>query len=107
MIDDMATPSSAARGGAGGDAGSLEHDLAEVDPQRQQRFLVARHVDRLEPCNSCWARYLCSGGCHQEAPARTDASCQAIRDWLDFCLDAYCALTAARPEWFGDHHGNR
>jgi uncharacterized protein len=86
---------------------ALGDDLAEVDPQRQQRFLVARHVDRLEPCNSCWARYLCSGGCHQEAPARTDASCQAIRDWLDFCLDAYCALTAARPEWFGDHHGNR
>ena len=24
-------------------------------------------------CNTCWARYLCSGGCHQEAGARTEA----------------------------------
>jgi uncharacterized protein len=74
---------------------------SEVDPERQAAFLADRHVDRIEPCTSCWARYLCSGGCHQEAPARTDASCSAIRDWLDFCLDAYCTLSAARPDWFG------
>jgi uncharacterized protein len=73
-----------------------------VDPRRQQAFLRSHHVDRVEPCRSCWARYLCSGGCHQEAAARTDASCTAIRDWLLFCLDAYCTLSAARPEWFGD-----
>ena len=75
---------------------------AGAEPQRQREFLAARHVDRVEPCSSCWARYLCSGGCHQEAPARTDASCTAIRDWLEFCLDAYCALSAARPDWFGE-----
>ena len=34
-------------------------------------------------------------------PLRSDASCSAIRDWLDYCLDAYCTLSAARPEWFG------
>jgi uncharacterized protein len=73
-----------------------------VDSRRQRAFLHSRHVDHIEPCRSCWARYLCSGGCHQEAAARTDASCTAIRDWLMFCLDAYCALSAARPEWFGD-----
>ena len=72
-----------------------------VDPARQREFLTARHVERIEPCRSCWARYLCSGGCHQEAPARTDASCDAIRAWLEFCLDAYCALQGARPDWFG------
>jgi len=71
-----------------------------VDPARQQAFLAARHVERVEPCRGCWARYLCSGGCHQEAPARTDASCDAIRAWLEFCLDAYCTLQDARPDWF-------
>lgn len=86
---------------------ALGNDGVEVDPRRQREFLSARHVDTIEPCQSCWARYLCSGGCHQEAAARTDASCQAIRDWLDFCLDAYCALSTARPEWFGEHHGQR
>jgi uncharacterized protein len=86
----------------GNEAYALGDERVAVDPHRQQEFLTARHVDRAEPCRSCWARYLCSGGCHQEAPARTDASCTAIRDWLDFCLDAYCALSDARPDWFGD-----
>lgn len=76
-----------------------------VDATRQHAFLAERHVDRIAPCNTCWARYLCSGGCHQEAAARTDASCRAIRAWLDYCLDAYCTLSAARPEWFGDTDG--
>lgn len=84
-----------------GDYALGDHTVA-VDPRRQRAFLHSRHVDRTEPCRSCWARYLCSGGCHQEAPARTDAACTAIRDWLTFCLDAYCALSDARSEWFGD-----
>lgn len=73
-----------------------------VDPARQQEFLAARHVERVEPCRSCWARYLCSGGCHQEAAARSDASCTAVREWLEYCLDAYCTLSATRPDWFGE-----
>ena len=34
------------------------------------RFLEARHVDGQEPCRSCWARYLCGGGCHVEVNRR-------------------------------------
>ena len=79
----------------------LGDDDVAVDPARQQRFLEARHVERVEPCRSCWARYLCSGGCHQEAATRTDAACDAIRGWLEFCLDAYCVVSSDRPEWFG------
>lgn len=75
--------------------------VAGVDPARQRRFLEAHHVERVEPCRSCWARYLCSGGCHQEAATRTDAACDAIRGWLDFCLDAYCVVSSDCPEWFG------
>ncbi|MGH3686715.1 MAG: radical SAM protein [Pseudonocardiaceae bacterium] len=71
-----------------------------VDPDRQRRFLEVRHVEQVEPCRQCWARYLCSGGCHQEATARTDASCDAIRGWLEFCLDAYCAVSSERLDWF-------
>ena len=51
-------------------------------------------------CRTCWARYLCSGGCHQETRARTDAGCDFIRAWLDFCLASYCELSSARPEHF-------
>jgi len=43
-------------------------------------------------CRICWARYLCSGGCHQEAESRTAESCDFVRGWLEFCLAAYCEL---------------
>lgn len=72
-----------------------------VDPVRQRSFLSQRHVEHIEPCRSCWARYLCSGGCHQEVATRTPAACDAIRGWLEFCLDAYCFVSTKRPDWFG------
>lgn len=79
---------------------ALDDGRGGVDVERQRRFLVEHHVHHAEPCRSCWARYLCSGGCHHEAGSRTDAACDAIRSWLEFCLDAYCAVSARRPEWF-------
>ena len=70
------------------------------DVAARARHLARRHVDQQEPCRTCWARYLCSGGCHQETAARTDASCDAIREWLEFCLDAYCVVSSERLDWF-------
>jgi uncharacterized protein len=80
---------------------ALDDGRGGIDAARQQRFLLDHHVERVEPCRRCWARYLCSGGCHHEADTRTDAACDAIRGWLEFCLDAYCTVSAHRPEWFG------
>ncbi len=77
-----------------GDAGGL-------DARRREQFLRKRHVHAQIDCQQCWARYLCSGGCHQEAASRTSSSCDFIREWLDFCLRAYCELSAARPAYFG------
>jgi len=77
-----------------GDAGGL-------DARRREQFLLKRHVHAQTDCQQCWARYLCSGGCHQEAASRTFSSCDFIREWLDFCLSAYCELSAARPAYFG------
>jgi len=65
-------------------------------------FLIDRHVHSQAACRTCWARYLCSGGCHQEASSRSDSSCGFIRGWLDFCLASYCELTAAVPDYFSD-----
>jgi uncharacterized protein len=73
---------------------------ATLDEDRRRSFLEARHVHAKADCRICWARYLCSGGCHQEAQARSVASCDFIRDWLDFCLASYCELSSARPEHF-------
>ena len=71
-----------------------------LDENRRRLFLEARHVHAKADCRVCWARYLCSGGCHQEAQARSVASCDFVRDWLDFCLASYCELSSARPRHF-------
>jgi uncharacterized protein len=76
-------------------------DAAGLDAPRREQFLLKRHVHAQTDCQQCWARYLCSGGCHQEAATRSLSSCDFIREWLDFCLSAYCELGAARPEYFG------
>ena len=73
---------------------------ATLDENRRRFFLEARHVHAKADCRVCWARYLCSGGCHQEAQARSVASCDFVRDWLDFCLASYCELSSARPRRF-------
>jgi uncharacterized protein len=83
--------------------GSPDYELGDafrLDAARRLAFLRARHVHAQEACRSCWARYLCSGGCHAEATARSDSSCGFIRGWLDFCLRAYCELTEQRPDYF-------
>ena len=83
--------------------GSPEYRLGdndELDSALRRKFLIARHVHSQAACNQCWARYLCSGGCHQEASHRSDSSCGFIRGWLEFCLTSYCELLQRRPEFF-------
>lgn len=65
-----------------------------VDRTRQASWLAERHVHRQEPCRSCWARYLCGGGCHHEVIRRGRPACDYIRGWLHYCLEAYLRLSA-------------
>jgi uncharacterized protein len=83
-----------------GDAAYRLGDAVRLDQHRRGQFLRERHVHSQTDCSACWARYLCSGGCHQEAAARSVAGCNFIRGWLDFCLKAYCELSASRPNYF-------
>ncbi len=75
-----------------GDAAYELGSNAGLDPVRRHDFVTRLHVHAQPECRVCWARYLCSGGCHQEAGARSEASCDFIRGWLSFCLAAYCEL---------------
>ncbi|HVS82905.1 MAG TPA: SPASM domain-containing protein [Pyrinomonadaceae bacterium] len=75
-------------------------DNEGIERTRQQEFLSARHVHAQAACRQCWARYLCSGGCHQEASSRTESACGFIRGWLEFCLASYCELVEGNPEFF-------
>jgi uncharacterized protein len=79
-------------------------DNEVLDETRRASFLRARHVHAQAECRECWARYLCSGGCHQEASARSDSSCGFIRGWLDFCLSAYVEMIERRPNGFASQY---
>jgi uncharacterized protein len=71
-----------------------------VDRERQGTWLAESNVDRQEPCRSCWARYLCGGGCHYEVIHRGRPACDYIRGWLDYVLGAYVRLSQVRPDLF-------
>ena len=47
-------------------------DNSGLDSARRSEFLKVRHVNAHVECRRCWARYLCAGGCHQEAAARCE-----------------------------------
>nr|WP_063794320.1 radical SAM protein [Kitasatospora sp. MBT63] len=85
-----------------GDPEGAMGDLTRgIDPARRLRWLTDRHVHRQEPCRSCWARYLCGGGCHHEVIRRGRPACDYIRGWLHYCLGAYQRLLTQRPDYFG------
>ncbi|GAA6179577.1 thioether cross-link-forming SCIFF peptide maturase [Shimia sp. NS0008-38b] len=77
--------------------GSLDEG---TDRDAQRTFLTERHVLRQEPYRTCWARFLCGGGCHQEVLARGRVGCDYIRGWLEFCLSSYAVLSNRIPAYF-------
>ena len=79
----------------GDDEGAMGSVRTGVDRDRQGAWLRDRHVHRQEPCRSCWARYLCGGGCHHEVLRRGRPACDFIRGWLHYCLEAYLRLSRA------------
>ncbi len=86
----------------GDDDGAMGHLDTGIDRERQNGWLAERHVHRQSPCGSCWARYLCSGGCHHEVIRRGRPACDFIRGWLHYSLEAYARLSAICPDWFED-----
>jgi uncharacterized protein len=81
--------------------------VAGSDRNARARLLSARHVDRQDPCRSCWARYLCGGGCYHEVTRRGRPGCDYIRGWLEFCLQAYAELSVTRPGYFDRARADR
>jgi uncharacterized protein len=71
-----------------------------VSADTQAHWLSERHVHTQTPCSSCWARYLCGGGCHHEVIHRGRPACHYIRGWLDYSLKAYVRLLNQTPEYF-------
>jgi uncharacterized protein len=76
--------------------------LGALSDAARTAFLSERLVDHQEPCRSCWARYLCGGGCHAEVAQVGRAGCDMIRGWLEFCLAHYPVVRAQFPGLFPD-----
>jgi uncharacterized protein len=76
--------------------------LGDLDsgPSRQARwnFVSDRQVDRFQQCHSCWARYLCGGGCHAEVIEAGRPACDYVRGWLEFCIRLYPEVLSLRPD---------
>jgi uncharacterized protein len=69
-----------------------------IDDAARQSFTARASVDNQEPCRSCWARYLCGGGCHAEVAITGRSGCDFIRGWLEYCLGAYRKVADSHPE---------
>jgi len=86
----------------GDEQGAMGSVRGGIDRTAQNEWLASRHVHRQEPCRSCWARYLCGGGCHHEVLARGRSACDYIRGWLHFCIGMYGRLRVQRPDYFDE-----
>ncbi|MEO1259463.1 MAG: radical SAM protein [Bacteroidota bacterium] len=80
-----------------GKMGDLENG---IDPKLQNSWLANRHVHTQSPCNQCWARYLCGGGCHHEVIEKGRPACDYIRGWLYYLLQAHDRLGRLKPDLF-------
>jgi uncharacterized protein len=79
---------------------SLGNTVDGFSAEGRETFLRARHVDRQEPCRSCWARYLCGGGCHAEVLTAGRSGCDYIRGWLEYCMRFYDRSLDENPTLF-------
>jgi uncharacterized protein len=80
-------------------AGKMGNLNDGIDPALQNNWLASRHVHNQTPCNSCWARYLCGGGCHHEVLDKGRNACDYIRGWLHYTIQAHERLSRMAPDW--------
>lgn len=80
-------------------AGAMGSLSTGIDREKQNTWLADRHVHQQSPCQQCWARYLCGGGCHHEVIDKGREACDYIRGWLYYTLQAHDRLSRLAPNW--------
>ena len=75
-----------------------------VDRAKQAEFMATTHLSAKPPCQICWVRNICSGGCHHEGYKRygtlghaTTHRCEWIRAWTNMGLHAYVEIMERSP----------
>ncbi|WP_343745695.1 radical SAM protein [Chitinophaga sp.] len=82
------------------EAGSMGNIYDGVNADLQNNWLASRHVHQQSPCNSCWAQYLCGGGCHHEVLEKGRHACDYIRGWLHYTIQAHERINRLAPQWY-------
>ncbi len=80
------------------DKGHMGDVQLGIDEAKQSDWLSKRNLTAQSACDSCWAKYMCSGSCHHEVIHRGRPACDYIRGWLNYCLGLYADLHASSPE---------
>ena len=76
----------------------------ELDEEQRKVMLEAIALKERSDCSRCWARYICSGGCHhvnflfRGDPAKTYLThCDWLRAWYQIGLETYADLLQRNP----------
>lgn len=83
-------------------------------PGEIRRALDSLTCGKQDMCGNCWARTLCSGGCHYENHLRENllglspgGSCDFIRRWFQLGIEVYTELRRSGAEEFLHRLGKR
>lgn len=90
-----------------GDETQVYGDIYQgIDAEKQAELLRHGHVATKSPCQTCWARYLCAGGCYHEAQTRhgdpwlaNTHYCHWLKSWLDWGMKIYLTMGENHPEF--------
>ncbi len=84
------------------------HVETGIDGPKRFELLQSMHPRSREPCQKCWARFLCGGGCHHIAWLHSDKQvapwtisnefCDFLRRWYRLGLTTYARMAEEAPE---------
>jgi uncharacterized protein len=82
-----------------------------IDADRYREWLRDLHIERRDPCRTCWARYLCGGGCRADAVLATgDAavanpvSCERIRRTYELAMAIFLEVDERDPGFLSSRY---
>ena len=84
-----------------------------IDTEKQKEFLTSVSMLNKEPCQDCWIRYICSGGCYYQSVLHYNdhtkpylPKCDWLRRWFNKTLEVYVTLLEKNPSFIEKHAGD-
>ncbi len=77
-----------------------------LDEPKRSSLLQAVSLEQRTDCDGCWARYICSGGCHHvnwlfggDPSVTYKTHCDWLRAWYHTGLEAYAEILRTNPSF--------